>query len=278
MNRKGSQLNTLFIKWVDAVRECGRATSEVTIRHRTNTATRRVVDDIHLFHQDVRRQSQTGDDEMLTVLGRRSSFNVQKVAWLLAELDVPFRHIELGGSFGGLDTPEFRMMNPHGKVPVLKDGELVIWESHAILRYLAAKHGAGSFWIEDPAGRSRVDQWIEWSQSTLQNNFMNGIFWGFYRTPEDQRDQPAIDRAIAVSSEHFGMLDRMLLENDYLLGDTISLADIPVGAHLYRLFNMGIKWSDWPGLNAYYDRLQQRPGYAEHVMVSFEELFGRLSF
>ena len=215
---------------------------------------------------------------MLTLLGRRSSFNVQKVAWLLAELDVAHRHIELGGTFGGLDTPEFRMMNPHGKVPVLKDGDHVIWESHAILRYLAAKHGAETFWDDDPAERSRVDQWIEWSQSTLQHDFLNGIFWGYYRTPEEQRDNEAVARSIDKCSAHFGLLDGMLTDQDYLLGETLSLADIPIATHLYRLFNLGIEWPQWPGLDAYYERLRERPGYAEHVMVPFDELFGRLSF
>src|SRR6185312_12220146 len=88
---------------------------------------------------------------VLTVYGRKSSFNLQKVMWLVAELGVPHRHIELGGSFGGLDTPDFRAMNPHRRVPVIDDDGTVVWESHAILRYLAARYGADRFWSGDPA-------------------------------------------------------------------------------------------------------------------------------
>ncbi len=88
---------------------------------------------------------------MLTIWGRRSSFNLQKVMWLVGELQVEHRHIELGGQFGGLDTPEFLAMNPHGRIPVIDDQGTVVWESHAILRYLAARFGGKSFWSDDPA-------------------------------------------------------------------------------------------------------------------------------
>src|SRR3982074_1877991 len=81
--------------------------------------------------------------EMLTVWGRRSSFNLQKVMWLVGELGLEHRHIEAGGQFGGLDAPEFRAMNPHGRVPVIDDDGMIVWESHAILRYLAARHDRG---------------------------------------------------------------------------------------------------------------------------------------
>ncbi|HVH80677.1 MAG TPA: glutathione S-transferase N-terminal domain-containing protein, partial [Stellaceae bacterium] len=80
---------------------------------------------------------------MLRVWGRRSSFNTQKVLWLVGELGLEHEHIPAGGDFGRLEEPEFRAMNPHGKVPVVEDGGSVVWESHACLRYLAAKYGRG---------------------------------------------------------------------------------------------------------------------------------------
>ena len=89
---------------------------------------------------------------MLKVWGRRSAFNVQKVMWLLGELGLAHEHAPAGGSFGGLDDPAFRPLNPHGLVPVIQDGDVVVWQSHAILRYLAARYGIGLFWSDDPAG------------------------------------------------------------------------------------------------------------------------------
>src|SRR6478672_7809054 len=98
---------------------------------------------------------------MLTIYGRKSSFNVQKVMWLIGELGVGHSHIELGGSFGGVDTPEFRTLNPHGRVPVIDDDGTIVWESHAILRYIAARYGSGTFWSDDPAQRSLADRWMD---------------------------------------------------------------------------------------------------------------------
>ena len=215
---------------------------------------------------------------MLTVWGRRSSFNLQKVMWLVEELDLPHRHIEAGGQFGGLDTPEFRQMNPHGKVPVIDDNGTVVWESHAILRYLSARYGDADLWHDDPARRAKVDQWMDWSHTTLQPDFLTGIFWGYYRTPEAQRDLPAIQRYIERCAAHFELLDDMLADGPFLLGKTLTLADIPIGTHLYRYLNLDIERPDIPHVNAWYQRLQERSGFRSHVMVPFEDLFGRLAY
>src|SRR5690606_32437406 len=90
---------------------------------------------------------------MLKVYGRKSSFNLQKVMWLVGELALPHEHIQLGGSFGGLDDSAFLAMNPHGRVPTIDDGGTVVWESHAILRYLAARHGGQDWWSPNPVQR-----------------------------------------------------------------------------------------------------------------------------
>ena len=112
--------------------------------------------------------------------------------------------------FGGLDTPAFLAMNPHGRIPVIRDDAATVWESHAILRYLAARHGAGRFWSDDPVARAAVDGWMDWSQTALQPDFLIGVFWGFYRTPEDKRNWPAINAALARCAKDFGKLDRLL--------------------------------------------------------------------
>jgi glutathione S-transferase len=215
---------------------------------------------------------------MLTVWGRRSSFNVQKVMWLLGELGVEHRHIQAGGEFGGLDTAEFEAMNPVRRVPVIDDGGTIVWESHTILRYLAARYGKGRFWSEDPGERSQAERWMDWSQTALQPDFLLGVFWGFYRTPEPQRDRPAIDRSIARCSRHFHLLDQALADRPFLCGNELTLADVPAGTSLYRYFELDIERPSVRNVEAWYRRLQERPAYRDHVMVPFGELRGRLDY
>jgi glutathione S-transferase len=215
---------------------------------------------------------------MLTIYGRKSSFNVQKVMWLVSELGVEHSHVELGGPFGGVDTPEFRAMNPHGRVPVIDDDGTVVWESHAILRYVAARYGSGTFWSDDPAQRSQADRWMDWSQCSLQPDFLTGIFWGYYRTPAAQRKMPAVDEKIRRCAQHFQLLNATLADRRFLLGDELSLADIPAGTNLYRYFNIDIARPNIPHVERWYRLLQERPAYRAHVMIPFGELYGRLAY
>jgi glutathione S-transferase len=215
---------------------------------------------------------------MLTIYGRKSSFNLQKVMWLVGELGLPHDHIEAGGAFGGLDEPAFRVMNPHGRVPVIVDGETTVWESHAILRYLAARYGAESFWSEDAAARSQCERWMDWAQTTLQPDFLTGVFWGFYRTPAAQRDMRAVEEKIRRCAAHFQMLDTILAGRAFLLGGRLSLADIPAGTHLYRYFNIDIARPRMLNVERWYRVLAERPAYRAHVMIPFAELEGRLEY
>lgn len=215
---------------------------------------------------------------MLTVFGRRNSANVQKVMWLIGELRLAHKHVPKGGSFGGLDTLEFRAMNPAGKVPVIDDQGVVVWESHAILRYLAARYGGEVFWPAAPAKRARIEPWMDWSQCSFQPDFLNGVFWGLYRTPERQRDWPAIRAALARCEAHTQMLDNMLALRPFLAGDTLSLADIAVGTLLFRYFTLDIERPARPHLEAWYRRLEDRSTYRENVMVPYDDLFGRLTY
>jgi len=212
---------------------------------------------------------------MLQVWGRRSSFNVQKVMWLIGELGLPHHHIDAGGQFGGLDDPAFLAMNPHGRIP---DGDAIVWESHTILRYLAARFGGGRFWSDDAATRARVEAWMDWSQTALQPDFLDGVFWGFFRTPAPQRNWPAIRAALARCEIHFGKLDRLLDGRPFLLGETLSLADMTAGTSLYRYFGLDIERPSLPQVERWYRTLQQRIGFRDHVMIPFEELRGRLDY
>ena len=211
---------------------------------------------------------------MLKVWGRRSSFNVQKVMWLIGELGLEHRHIDAGGNFGGLDTPDFLAMNPHGRIPVIRDDDAIVWESHAILRYLAARHGAGKFWSDDPLARARVDGWMDWSQTALQPDFLIGVFRGFFRTPEDKRNWPAIRAALARCARDFEKLDRLLEGRSFLLGDALTLADITAGTCYTAISNFRSSGRNCRRSSA--GTAEERPAFSAHVMIPFEELRGRL--
>ncbi len=215
---------------------------------------------------------------MLKIYGRRSSSNVQKVMWLIGELNLAHEHISVGGKFGGLTTPEFLAMNPHGRIPVISDGDTVIFESHTILRYLAARNGKAPFWSHDAVVRAHAEQWMDWSQTALQPDFLNGIFWGFYRTPDAQRNWPAIKKCIETCSKHFLLLDNLLKKQTFICGDTITLADIAIGTMLYRYFELEIERPTVPNVEAWYKRLQERPAYREHVMIPFTEMKEKLDY
>jgi glutathione S-transferase len=223
-------------------------------------------------------QGSRGDVSMLTVYGRKSSLNVQKVMWLIGELGLHHAHVELGGSFGGLDTPDFRAKNPHARIPVIEDNGVAIWESHTILRYLAARYGQQQFWSADPLMRSYADRWMDWSQCSLQPDFLNGVFWGFYRTPEPQRDTVAVNIKIERTAKHLSQLDTVLADRPFILGDQLTLADVPAATNLFRYFNLEIKRPSLPNVERWYRLLQERRAYREHVMIPFDELYGRLAY
>jgi len=215
---------------------------------------------------------------MLKIWGRKNSINVQKVMWTIGELGIPYERIDAGGAFGGLNDPAFAKMNPMKRVPVIDDGGTIVWESHAIVRYLCARYGKVQLWAEDPIQRSTSDIWMEWTQSNLQSTFINGVFWNFYRTPEAQRDWPAIRQSIKLTADLLRILDRHLADRSFVGGDQLGMGDIPPGVQLYRYFNLEIERPSLPNIEAWYERLCSRPAYREHVMLPFDELRGRLNY
>ena len=210
---------------------------------------------------------------MLTVYGRATSSNVQLVMWAIGEIGLPYRRFDLGHSFGGLNTPDFLAMNPHGLIPVVRDNDgPPIWESAAILRYLAARYGSETFWPRDPAARAQVDMWAEWGKTTLCAAFTRPIFWSRVRTAAADRDEAALTRAVARFHALLARLDAQILGRAYVTGPDLTAADIVIGHILYRYFDVDIPRSDHSNVAAYYARLTERPAYREHVMVDYSDL------
>lgn len=214
---------------------------------------------------------------MLKVWGRRNSINVQKAMWAIGEAGVAHEHIDAGGSFGGLDTTEFGAMNPNRRVPVIADDGVAVWESQAIVRFIAAKYAPGTLWAEDLGIRAHSDQWMEWGQNDLQQAAL-GLFWSFWRTPEPQRNMAMVRQTLARTNALMQLLDKHLEGRAYITGDTFTMGDIPAGAQLFRYFEMPVERPSLPNVEGWYARLKDRPAYREHVMVSFQDMKGRTSF
>ena len=210
---------------------------------------------------------------MLEIWGRQTSSNVQALMWCVGELGLDYIRHDVGHRFGGTDTAEFAALNPNRTVPVLRDGGgPPLWETGAILRYLAARYGDDSFWPAELLARTEVDRWAEWSKINVALGFTAPVFWRVVRTPPAKRDPAAIAAALAALEDKLALADRRLAERPYLAGDSFTLADIQFGHSLYRYYDIDIPRAELPALRRYYDRLTGRPAFRAHVMISYEDL------
>lgn len=204
---------------------------------------------------------------MLQIWGRANSINVQKVMWTVGELGLEHVRHNVGGKAGGLDTPEFGAMNPHRTIPVIDDGGTIVWESGAIVRYLAARYGSGSLWPEDPAVRAVADQWAEWTHTTLQGAFLR-LFQAVAKTPPQRQNVQRILNMSQRVAALYRRLDAHLADRPFIAGDSFTMGDIPAGATLYRFYAMDLPARpDLPNLKAWHDRLREREAFRQHVEI-----------
>ena len=204
---------------------------------------------------------------MLKIWGRKNSINVQKVMWTVAELGLEPERIDAGMAHGIVGEPWYAALNPNRMVPTIDDDGVVLWESNVIVRYLAAKHAPGTLMPTDPVARAKAEMWMDWQQNTLMPAGLSPLFLGLIRTPPDKRDAGALRKAAEVTESALRTLDAHLAKQAYVLGDSLTVADIPVGVATYRWYALPVEHAELPHLRAWYDRLKQRPAFAEHVML-----------
>jgi glutathione S-transferase len=209
---------------------------------------------------------------MLKIWGRKTSLNVQKVMWTIAELKLPHERVDAGGPYGGLDTPEYFALNPNRLVPTLQDGAYVLWESNAIARYLAAKYSDGGLMPNGLETRGLVDQWVDWSATTLSPDVIGVCFMGLIRTPVSARNNDAIRTAATRVGERLNFLDKELAEKPFILGADLSVADVVVGSFMYRYYNLTIERPKLKHVERWYADLTSRPAYRDNVMLEFESM------
>jgi glutathione S-transferase len=157
-----------------------------------------------------------------------------KVIWLLEELRLPYERIDVGGPFGGTDTPDYRAKNPTGLVPTLQEDDFSLWESNVILRYLAAANPSGrAVWPEEPRVGARVDCWMDCEQTRLSRP-QSVMFWGLVRTPPEKRDEAAIAQATKDAAAAYALIAAPLERFPFIAGEHLTLADIAWGPHVHR--------------------------------------------
>lgn len=203
---------------------------------------------------------------MLTIWGRNNSINVQKAMWTVGELGLDHARKDVGGPFGGLDRPDYLIKNPNGLIPALEDDGVVVWESHAIVRYLVAKYDPGGLWPTDPVERSNADRWMDWMHTTILKD-MGPVFWGLIRTPPERRDLAAIQAGIEGMARSWPILDAHLSERSFVAGERLTMGDIPVGCACYRYLALDIERPPLPNLEAWYERLMAGEAFRTHVMI-----------
>jgi glutathione S-transferase len=204
---------------------------------------------------------------MLKVWGRNTSSNVQKVMWAIGELGLAHERIDIGGAFGKNNEPPYLAMNPNGLVPTLEEEDgFTLWESNSIVRYLAAKHGAGTLEPKDLRTRALASKWMDW-QLSVAGPALTPVFWGLIRTPPDKRDPAAIEAGKKKSIDAWKILDAQLNKTAFVAGDAFSYGDIPIGVMSYRFVNLVPERPAMKGLDRWYAALEQRPAFREHVLA-----------
>jgi glutathione S-transferase len=199
---------------------------------------------------------------MLKIWGRVNSINVQKVMWAVAELRIPHERVDAGMQYGVVNTPEYRKLNPNGRVPTIEYDGFVLWESNVIVRYLYAKHGPRRT-LEEGYG---AEKWMDWTTSTVAAPITT-VFWQLIRTPPEKRDAAAVETAVKQAGDIFKIADDALASQPYMSGRDFGMGDIPFGCFVYRWYAVPIERPAHANLSKYYERLKTRPAYRQHVML-----------
>ena len=203
---------------------------------------------------------------MLKIWGRTNSVNVKKALWVAEELGLTYERIDAGMQFGVTKTPEYLAMNPNSLVPTIEDDGFVLWESHTIVRYLAAKHGMGTLCPSDLKARADVERWMDWA-FTFQAAF-RPVFWGLVRTPPERRDAAAIEDGRKKCAELLGYFDAGLSGRKFVAGEEFTVGDIPMGCHVQLWMRLPIERPKHAALEAWFGRLLERPAYRKVVDVA----------
>ncbi|MEQ8354088.1 MAG: glutathione S-transferase family protein [Kiloniellaceae bacterium] len=189
----------------------------------------------------------------MKVLGRSTSGNVQKVLFLLEELGSDYTREDYGRQFGNTGDAAYLAMNPTAKVPTLVDGDLSIWESNTILRYIATKAGS-PLYPTDAAARSHVERWMDWLLATL-----NGPYVGIFKATKGGGE--VSEELLAEMNAALTILEGQLSGNDFVAGADFSVADICLAPIVHRCLGFPVERPRLPAVDAWHARMKDRPAF-----------------
>jgi len=204
---------------------------------------------------------------MLKIWGRLTSVNVQKVVWCADELGLEYERIEAGGKYGVVNTPEYRAMNPNGLVPAIDDDGFVLWESNAIVRYLAGRYGDGSLWPTDIHVRADADRWMDWQAVSL-NPSIGPAFIQLIRTAPEKRDVAVVEAARLDIEKKLVVLDAQLATREYVAGPAFTAGDVALGCSVDRWFKLPLAREARPQVARWYAALRTRKGAKQVVELA----------
>jgi len=189
--------------------------------------------------------------------GRISSINVRKVVFALEECGVPYDREDAGMEHGIIGTPEFKALNPNNLVPVIDDDGFVLWESNAIVRYIADRYGRDVLLPSTTSARATADAWMEWQVTTL-NPALRDSFLQLIRTPVDQRDPALIEASRERMEQALAILDQHLGRHPYIAGNRFSMGDIPVALTVHRWLNLPVHRANHDNVSSWFTRVSAR--------------------
>ena len=206
---------------------------------------------------------------MIEVISRRNAGNVLPVMWTIGELDIDYVQHDIGGSFGGMKISEHLARNPSDRIPfMIRDDGFVLWEPNAIVRYLCRRYDKnGCLLPRSEEDCALADQWMDWCKTTLHPPYI-ALTWSIAGTEPIVQDSARMRHLRTATEETLAMLNYHLHKCSHILGDYLSMADIPFGALYFRYLNLEINRPEFKGIDTWYRRLCQRPAFIEHVMAS----------
>ena len=179
-----------------------------------------------------------------------------RVLWIAEELGLAYEHLPIEIGDAGAGAPEFRNLNPNGRLPFIDDGGFVLFELLAITLYLAKKHSAGILYPGTLEGEAKTWQWTSWALNEVDRGVN---IWSLHavRLPAAERDAAKRTEALKVLVAPFKVLDAAVAKQNFLLGGDFTVADLNVAAVISRAVDMDL--SAVPSLKAWLTRCLARP-------------------